>query len=71
MAITIQRALFRKCASEGDEVVDHLTQLKSKCECLNVLEDTDFRITDIQFKTLIASSLPQSWDTFTEPYVGR
>jgi hypothetical protein len=29
------------------------------------------RITDTQFKTIIASSLPQSWDAFTEPYVGR
>jgi len=26
---------------------------------------------DIQFKTIIASSLPCAWDVFTEPYVGR
>jgi len=38
---------------------------------LNVLDNEDFRITDIQFKTIIASSLPPSWDAFTEPYVGR
>ena len=31
----------------------------------------DFCITDIQFKMIIASSLPSSWDTFTEPYIGR
>ena len=26
---------------------------------------------DIQFKTIISSSFPLSWNTFTEPYVGR
>ena len=36
-----------------------------------MLDNNDFRITDIQFKTIISSSLPPSWDTFTEPYVGR
>ena len=71
IAITIQRALFRKCASEGDDVIEHLTELKKLWERLNVLEDANFRITDIQFKTIIASSLPPSWDIFTEPYVGR
>lgn len=71
IAITIQRTLFRKCASDGDDIVEHLTQLKKLWERLNVLEDSDFRITDMQFKTIIASSLPQTWDVFTEPYVGR
>ena len=71
IAISIQRTLFRKCASDGDDIVEHLTQLKRDWERLNVLEDADFRITDIQFKTIIASSLPPSWDIFTEPYVGR
>ena len=71
VAITIQRALFRKCASEDDDIIEHLGELKKQWERLNVLEDADFRITDIQFKTIIASSLPSSWDVFTEPYVGR
>jgi len=71
IAITIQRSLFRKCASEDDDIIEHLAELKKQWERLNVLEDADFRITDIQFKTIIASSLPQSWDAFTEPYVGR
>jgi len=71
IAISIQRTLFRKCASDGDDIVEHLTQLKRDWERLNVLDDADFRITDIQFKTIIASSLPPSWDVFTEPYVGR
>jgi len=71
IAIAIQRTLFRQCASDGDDITEHLTQLKRKWERLNVLDDTDFCISNIQFKMIIASSLPPSWDTFTEPYVGR
>ena len=71
VAIAIQRSLFRQCASDGDDITEHLTKLKLQWERLNILDDEDFRITDIQFKTIISSSLPSSWDTFTEPYVGR
>ena len=71
VAIAIQRGLFRQCAADNDDIVSHLTQLKKQWERLNVLDNEDFRITDIQFKTIIASSLPPSWDAFTEPYVGR
>ncbi len=71
IAISIQHALFRKCASDSDDIVEHLTQLKKQWKRLNVLEDTDFHITDIQFKMIIVSSLPNSWNNFTEPYVGR
>jgi hypothetical protein len=30
----------------------------------------NFKISDVLFKIIISSSLPLSWDTFTEPYVG-
>ena len=71
VAIAIQHGLFRQCTTDDDDIVDHLTQLKKQWECLNVLDNEDFCITDIQFKTIIALSLPPSWDTFTEPYVGH
>ena len=71
VAISIQRTLFRMCAQDDDNIVEHLTKLKKQWERLNMLDDEDFRITDTQFKTIIASSLPKSWDTFTDPYVGR
>ena len=70
IAIAIQRALFRQSVSDGRDMVEHLTQLKHQWERLNVLDDRDFHITDKQFKTIIASSLPETWDIFTEPYVG-
>ena len=28
IAITIQRPLFRKCAADGDDIVEHLADLK-------------------------------------------
>jgi hypothetical protein len=62
--------LFRQCADDNDDIVDHLTCLKKQWEQLNVLNDEDFRITDVQFKMIITSSLPCAWDVFTEPYVG-
>jgi hypothetical protein len=71
IAISIQHTLFRKCTSDGDDIVKHLIQLKRDWEQLNVLDDADFCIRDIQFKTIIASSLLSSWDVFTEPYVGH
>ena len=71
VAISIQRSLFRMSAQEDDDIVERLTKLKKQWERLNVLDDEDFRITDTQFKTIIASSLPKSWDIFTDPYVGR
>ncbi len=60
VAIAIQRGLFRQCATDDDDIVDHLTQLKKRWERLNVLDNKDFCITDIQFKTIIGSSLPPS-----------
>ena len=35
------------------------------------MADNDFKVSDNQFKVLISSSLPSSWDIFTEGYVGR
>jgi hypothetical protein len=69
-AIAIQRGLFELRAKEGSDIAEHLTQLKQQWERLNVLDSPSFHIPDLQFKTLIASSLPSSWDVFTEPYMG-
>jgi len=71
VAISIQCNLFQQSATDNDDLIEHLTKLKREWERLNILDNDDFRITDIQFKTMIASSLPQSWDAFAEPYVGH
>jgi len=35
-----------------------------------MMNDADFHISNNQFKTIIALSLPESWDAFIEPYIG-
>jgi hypothetical protein len=70
IAIHIQRSLFRQSVMDDGDIIEHLAQLKRQWERLNVLDDREFHIADKQFKTIIASSLPETWDTFTEPYVG-
>ena len=69
--IGIIRNLYRASANEGDNIADHLNFLKRYWERINLIGDDDFTVSDNQFKVLISSSLPSSWDTFTEGYVGR
>src|ERR1700735_707137 len=69
-AIAIERSLFSTRAEEGQDINEHLNKLKETWEKLNILNNPNFAISDIQFKTIIASSLPESWDVFTTPYVG-
>jgi len=57
-------------AVDGDNIPKHLVQLRQYFLRINLTADPDFRISDAQFKVIISSSLPQSWDTFTEDYVG-
>ena len=38
-------------------------------ERLNLVDDDNFKIPEVQFKIAIISSLPPSWDNFTQPYI--
>ena len=66
----IIRNLFRTTAEEDANISEHLNTLKTYWERINLIDDEDFRIPDVLFKGIISSSLPLSWDAFTEPYVG-
>ena len=68
-AIAITRNLFRQVAEENTNIIEHLSTLKTYWERLNMVGDDDFKLTDLQFKVIISSSLPREWDQFTEPYV--
>ena len=58
------RKLFRITAGEGDDIVEHLDNLR---QC-----GKQFEISDVFFNTIVAASLPPSWDTFTsEEIVGN
>ena len=61
--------LWHTTAEKGDDISDHLTTLKKYWECLNLVNDSNFKIPEVQFKITIISSLPPSWDNFTWPYI--
>ena len=65
------RNLHQLRAVEGDNIPKHLVELRQYYLCINLTADPDFKISDAQFKVIISSSLPPSWDTFTEDYMGR
>lgn len=52
-------------------IEEHLNLLKKYWERTNQLDEEDFKISDVLFKVIILSSLPLSWDVFTESYVGN
>ena len=68
--ISIIRNLFHTKAEEGSNITEHLAKLKEYWERINQINEDNFRISDTLFKIIISSSLPLSWDTFTESYVG-
>jgi hypothetical protein len=68
--VSIIRNLFHTKAEEDSNIIEHLNQLKQYWERITQMDDGDFRISDTLFKIIISSSLPLSWDMFTESYVG-
>ena len=69
--ITYTRNLHQLQAVDRDDIPKHLVQLRQYYLQINLTADPNFHISDAQFKVIISSSLPQSWDSFTEDYVGR
>jgi len=62
--------LYRCNAEDSDNIVEHITKLKGWCEQINLMGDWRFQISDFSFKLILSHSLPQSWDPFTDTYVG-
>jgi hypothetical protein len=62
--------LFHTIAEENTNINGHLNKLKSYWERIVQIGNPDFHISNPLFIVIISSSLPMSWDTFTEPYVG-
>lgn len=69
--ISYIRNLIHTIANEDDNINDHLVKLKRYWERINQIADDDlYKFSDSMFKVIISSSLPPTWDTFMEPYVG-
>jgi hypothetical protein len=61
------RKLFRITVKEGENIVEHLDKLKQCRDRINfeAIGGKRFEISDSFFNTIIAASLPRSWDRFT------
>src|SRR6202522_3433372 len=68
-AVAVIRNLWHTTAKEGDNISKHLTTLKKYWEHLNLVDDSNFKISEVQFKIAIISTLPTSWDNFMRPYI--
>jgi gag-polypeptide of LTR copia-type len=63
------RTLMNTIATEDDNIPEHLTKLKHCWDQLSLFGDTNYRVSEFLFKRIIASSLPESWDQFTDQFV--
>lgn len=61
--------LLHTIAEEHMDINKHLNKLLGYWECIALIDDEDFQISDAMFKVIISLSLPRSWDNFTESYV--
>ena len=69
-AISYQRTLYECRACDGDNIDDHINQLKKHVDRLNSIHDESFTISDSNFKGILITSLLASWDPFTQQYIG-
>lgn len=62
-----RRRLYRMTADEGVEMITHIALLRQIQEELHLMES---EVSDIEFLTILITSLPESWDQFTAGYFG-
>jgi hypothetical protein len=67
----LQTLLYETKAGENDDILKHLDVLKSFRDRINKFPNTEFHVYDTRFKSIISASLPDSWQTFVEPYNGN
>jgi hypothetical protein len=61
--------LLHTIAEEHTDINEHLNKLLGYWECIILMDNEDFCISDAMFKVIILSLLPHSWDNFTESFV--
>ena len=65
--ISIKCALYNTITSEGVDIIAHLNELCFIWECLMLAGEL---ISENEFKVLVVLSLPKSWDSFMQGYLG-
>jgi len=61
--------LMNTVAAEDDNITEHLTKLKHCWDQLSLFGDKNYCVSEFLFKRIIASSLPESWDQFTDQFI--
>jgi gag-polypeptide of LTR copia-type len=69
-AMAHMRNIWAHSADDTTDIPEHITTMKQHWDRLNLCDDDDFVIPERQFKVIIATSLPPSWDAFTDQYIG-
>jgi hypothetical protein len=67
----IENLLQTAKATDSDDLLKHLDTLKGLRDSMNEFPNPDFHLPDVRFKTIISNSLPWSWQSFVEPYMGN
>src|SRR6202451_4477204 len=67
----IENLLQTAKATDSDDLLKHLDTLKGLHDRMNEFPNPDFHLPDVCFKTIISNSLPWSWRSFVEPYMGN
>ena len=63
------RILMNTITVEDNNITEHLTKLKLSWDQLSLFSDDNYHVSKFLFKRIIASSLPESWDNFTDQFV--
>jgi len=67
----IENLLQTAKATDTNDLLKHLDNLKGLRDRMNEFPNPDFHLPDVRFKTIISNSFPRSWRSFVEPYMGN
>jgi hypothetical protein len=67
--VAVIRNMLHAAAENNTDISEHLTKLKMYWDCIMTFGDDILLNPDLLFKIVISSSLPNTWDIFTKPYV--
>ncbi|GBE84071.1 hypothetical protein SCP_0600490 [Sparassis crispa] len=62
-----RRKFYRTVATEGSNIAAHITELRRTQEQLHMMGS---KVSDDEFRAILITSLPESWDQFTSAYLG-
>ncbi|GBE90191.1 hypothetical protein SCP_1900400 [Sparassis crispa] len=61
-----RRKFYHTVATEGSDIAAHITELHRTQEQLHTMGS---KVSDDEFRTILITSLPESWDQFTSAYL--